>query len=210
MSWDDASQTLTIQPGGTGVSEFTYFLSGIPYIETSSITETIADEEGLWIIYLDSEGTMASIKNPTHNQLDNVIQNKCTVAYVYWDATNKDGRLMPDLHGYRMPDTTCVYLHNFIGSVYYAGMELENFVIGAGGLDTHAQFGVASGEFHDECIEFNLNAIPWGTGLEIWYLDGANWRWTTNPGFSILTTGSGRMAIAAFWKTTAGTRSSNT
>lgn len=193
LSWDDATRTLTIQPQ---VAAFDYFLNGIRYSETGSIVETITDTEGLWVFYLDSEGSITSTNSPSHADIDNVILNYSIIAYLYWDATNNDGRLMQELHGYRMSPATHHWIHDNIGAIYKEGMALADFVSDASGdVTTHAQFSIAAGEFYDEDIEHDLDAILSTTGLEIWYLDGSNWRWTTNSGYSILTTGTGRMAF---------------
>jgi len=195
LSWDDASRTVTVQPGGTGGdASFHYFLEGIHIVETDTYTETILDEEGLWVVYIDAVGSMTSIKNPSDVQINSVILNYTIVAYVYWDATNKDGRLLYELHGDRMAPPTHLWLHNNIGATYRGGMTLADFVISDGNDDEDAQFSVGPGDLADEDLRFALDAVAKTTGLEIWHLDGSNWRWTTNPGFSILTTGSGRMA----------------
>jgi len=193
LSWDDASRTLTIQPA---VTSFDYYLSGIKYTETGSITETVADTEGMWVFYLDAEGSIASVNSPSHSQIDGVIKDYAIIAYVYWDATNNDGRLQMELHGNRMSPVTHHWIHDNIGSVYKVGMALADFVPDdTGNVNTHAQFSIASGEFYDEDIEHTLASIASTIGLEIWYLDGSDWRWTTNAGYSILTAGTGRMAF---------------
>jgi len=44
-------------------------------------------------------------------------------------------------------------------------------------------------------LEHDLPAIAFGTGAEIWYLDGTDWKWTTNAGFSVWLGGlAGRLA----------------
>jgi hypothetical protein len=193
LSWVDGTRTLTIQPAAT---TFSYFLDGVLYTEDSTITETITDTEGLWVIYIDAENSMASVLNPSESQIDSVIENDCIVAFVYWDATNNDGRLMYEVHGANMAPATHHWIHYNIGAIYKSGMALGDFVIdNTGDVDTHAQFSVALGEFYDEDLEHDLSAVASTTGLEIWYLSGTAWRWATNAGFSVLTTGSGRLAF---------------
>jgi len=191
ISWDDATRTLTLTKA---VTSFSYYIDGILYTETGSLTEQILDEEGLWVLYLDSEGSITSVKNPTESQIDTVIEDFAIIAYVYWDASNSDGRLMWEMHGSRMSPATHHWIHDNIGAVYKEGMALDDFVISDGADDEDAQFSVASGEFYDEDVEHEPAAILKTTGLEIWYLDTTSWRWTTEAGFSILTAGSGRMA----------------
>jgi len=191
LAWDDATRTLTVDAIG---ASFNYFHDGILYTKTSAQTKQIADTEGMWVFYFDA-GTLSATHDPSHAEIDAVIENEAIVAYVYWDATNNDGRLMYELHGDRMSPATHHWIHDNVGSVYASGMALADFVIDDDGDDdVDAQFSVASGEFYDEDIENELAAVAKTTGLEIWYLDTTNWRWTTNAGFSILTTGTGRMA----------------
>ncbi len=195
MSWDSGAMTLTIQPSTGSDGSFDYFLGGTKYNETGSLSETITDTEGMWVIYIDAEGSMYSLNSPSHNEIDYVIENYCIVAYVYWDADNDDGRLMYEAHGSNMAPATHHWIHDNIGAVYKDGMALSDFSIDQSGDDNEdAQFSVAAGEFYDEDIEHTLSSVSALTGNEIWYLDGSDWRWATNAGFSILTTGTGRMA----------------
>lgn len=192
LAWNDGTRTLTVDSVG---ANFNYFHDGLLYTRTGPDTETIADTEGMWVFYYDG-ATLSSLYDPTHAQIDNIFENECLVAYVYWDAANNDGRLMYELHGYRMSPVTHHWIHDSIGSVYRSGMALADFVIDDTGADDEdAQFSVAQGEFYDEDIQNELAAVGKLVGLEIWYLNIADWRWTTNAGFSILVDGvTGRMA----------------
>ncbi len=191
LAWDDASRTLTVDAVG---ASFHYFHDGLLYTKTSAQTKQITDAEGLWLFYFDKD-TLTAVHAPNRAAIDNVYLNECAVAYLQWDAANKDGRLLPDLHGYRLEPESHHLWHNNIRSIYQSGMALGDFVIDDTGADDEdAQFSVASGKFDDENIEVELGAVNKTAGLEIWYLDGSDWRWTTNAGFSILTTGTGRMA----------------
>jgi hypothetical protein len=192
MSWDDTNRELVIQPIG---DNFQYYLSGTIYTETNPLTGTITDTEGFWILYFSDESTISGINTPTGQQISEVIQDFTPIAYIYWDATNNIGRLMYELHGSRLDPITHNWLHFSIGSVYGTGMALSDFNINAAGNDNiDAQFSVAVGTFSDEDITFSLSSVASNVGLEIWYLDGSNWRWKTNSGFSILTGSTGRMA----------------
>lgn len=191
LSWDDATRTLTVAPAG---ANFRYLHNGELYTRAMKQTRTIADTEGLWIFYFVGT-TLRANHDPSNASIDSIMRNETIVAYLYWDATNNDGRLMPELHGSIMSPVTHCWIHCTIGAVYHDGMALADFVIDDDGDDDEdAQFSVASGGFYDEDIEVELLAVGKTAGLEIWYLDGADWRWTTNVGFSILTAGSGRMA----------------
>jgi len=191
IAWDDATRTLTLAPA---VDSFDYYIAGRLYTETGSLTETITDDEGLWAFYIDSEGSIASVKNPTESEIDTVIETASIIAYVYWDDTNNDGRLMYEIHGSNMAPATHHWIHDNMGAQYKEGMGLADFVISDGSDNEDAQFSITEGEFYDEDIEHEIAAVGKTTGVEIWYLIGSDWRWETNAGFSILTVGSGRMA----------------
>ncbi len=193
LAWDDASRTLTVDAVG---ANFNYLHDGLLYTKTSAQTKQITNTAGLWIFYFDG-ATLDAAHNPNDAKIDDVHLNEVVVAYVYWDATvaNEDGRLIHDSHGARMSPVTHAYFHHNFRAIYGLGMALADFVIDDDGDDAEdAQFSMASGEFDDEDLEFTITAINKTTGAEIWYLDGANWRWQTNAGYSILTTGTGRMA----------------
>ncbi len=189
IAWSDSTpdRTLTVSPA---VTSYDYFIQGKKYNETGNLTEQITDTEGLWVIYFDSEGTLTSVRNPSHAQIDAVIMTKTIVAYVYWDATNNDGRLMSELHEAKMSPATHHWLHDNMGAVYSSGMALGDFDIDQdGNTTTDAQFSIAAGDFYDEDIEHELSAVTSTTGVEIWYLDGTDWRWTTRAGYSFRMTG---------------------
>lgn len=191
LAWDDATRTLTVD---TTNSSFRYFHDGVLYTKTAAQTRQITDTEGLWVFYFVG-GTLTAANAPTLANILTITEEEVLVAYVYWDATNDDGRLMYDLHGAMMSPVTHSWLHLNIGAIFREGMVLGDFVIDDDGDDpVDAQFSVSSGKFNDEDIEIELAAIAKEVGLEIWYLDGADWRWTVNAGYSILTTGTGRMA----------------
>jgi len=200
ISWDDGTRTLTLDSVG---ASFNYYLSGVLYNETGALTATIpsvgvGDEEGLWVFYLDSEGSMTAALNPSESDIDTVIEDYAIVAYVQWDDTNLDGRLMYEVHGSRMSPATHHWIHDNMGAQYKEGMALSDFVISTGSDDEDAQFSIAAGEFYDEDIEHDLAAFLKTEGVEIWYLDGSDWRWgetvLTGTDFNIKVAGSGRMA----------------
>ncbi len=165
LSRADGGPTLTIQPA---VTSFDYFLNGIRYTETGSITETIDGTDGLWVFYIDAESSMVSIKNPSQNQIIDITLNKCFVAFVMWNSILGDGRLMYELHSSRLESINHLLHHHSIGSFYKSGMALSDFVIDDTGADDEdAQFSIALGKFYDEDIAHELDAISELTGAEI-------------------------------------------
>ena len=199
LVWDDGTLTLTVSPV---VTSFSYFLNGVKYTETGSLTETITDDEGLWVFYIDSEGSITSALNPSTADVANVIVNYTIIAYVYWDATNNDGRLLPEWHGASMSPQTHRYLHFTQHAQWVSGMAIEDIdTSGNGNSDSDAQFGIGTGAFDDEDVFWQLSAIAAGDPIEIWYREGASaWRWTettiSGESFPVIpfSGGSGRLA----------------
>lgn len=199
IGWTDGTRTLDITPVG---ASFNYYIEGVKYTRTTVLTIVIgtgvAGDNGLWVIYIDSEDTLASIQNPSEAQIDGLMENDCLVAYVYWNNTLSDGRLMCERHGYKMNPATHHWIHDNIGSVYKSGMALADFsdVDGDGDQDRDVQFSVASGEFYDEDLEIDTIAIAVGGNFEIWYLVSSVWTWATDdmPGLAAAG-GSNRLAF---------------
>jgi len=189
LSFDDGTRTLTVTKVG---ASFDIYSDSTKYNFTANETKQIADTEGIHYIYWDDSGVIQE----TITFSSDIITKYAIVAMVYWDATNNKGYLFDERHGIQMDGATHKYLHLTRGAVIdQNGSALGNFSIDQdGSADAHAQFSVASGTHYDEDLVTTLNAIGSTTGLTVFYLDGSDWRWTTNAGFSVLTTGTGRLA----------------
>lgn len=186
--WSDAGPDRTLTIDKTNGS-WSFYVVGTKFTKTAAETIQITDVEGLHYIYYDNTGTLQETTTFTNA----LMTQDALVVIVYWDATNNIGELMEERHGINMSGGTRLYLHHLVGAAYQSpGLGLGDFVVdGDGSSNTHAQFSVAAGEIHDEDIEHVTNAINSTTGLEVWYLDGANWRKTTNAGYSVLSAGGG-------------------
>jgi hypothetical protein len=187
ISFSDVTRTLTI----TGSHKF--------YVESSLFTNNngsiiIPDTEGIHVIYYGADNQLHSIANPTHEQFEDFLLKDCSIAVVYWDAANNKGLLFDERHGSVMSSATHRTLHEVIGARWERGLSLGDFIVDASGnVNTHAQFSVAEGHFYDEDIDHTTIAVASTIGLQIFYLDGANWRWTTNNGYSVLNAPAGRL-----------------
>ncbi len=196
IAFTDSSpaRTLTITPVGTSYAFYQY---GDKYEKTSDSIQ-IPDEEGFFIIYYDS-GALQYLKNPDNSQVTGIIQTCPTVAYVYWDATNKIHiYLMNELHKVGMDSITHAYLHNVLRCRYLSGLTPNTITAdGDGSLDSHAQFGIDGGYVADEDLTFSIPAVLASTGLPIIYLSGTTTiptlRRSSNSGFSVLTGSTGKI-----------------
>ena len=188
LAFNDGTRVFTINRTG---ASFTYYVQGVLYtVATDGVagvnTVTLADEEGLWVIYYDG-AVLTALKNPSHSQYEDAMMTKCLVGAVYYDATNNVGILQEERHGFQMSPWTHRYLHEVVGLVYTDGLALADFVISDGTDNEDAQFSIAEGECYDEDLEIDLNAINKTTGNIIYYKDGSDWRWATQAGFKCLT-----------------------
>lgn len=194
IAFSDSSREFSITPTS---GSFHFYQLGDKYQKTTAQTVIITDVEGLHFIYFDG-ATLTSVANPTESQIETIILSKAFVAFIMWDATNGVATFIGDeRHGISMSPRTHLYLHRTRGAQYLSGLALNSILADENGdVNTHAQFGVGPGEIADEDIETNISAVASTTGLPVYYLDGAsgNLRRQINAGYSVLTTGTGRLA----------------
>jgi hypothetical protein len=190
ITWSDANRKLSVAKTG---SNFTYFEAGVLYTKVGTQEVVIDDTEGLWVIYFDGE-TLTADNSPSDTDIEHIIENHTIVAWVYWDATNNLGKLFAEPHGSSMAPMTHHYLHDVFGSQYDSGMALGDILADEDGSSaTHAQFSTGSGFFYDEDVKHATEGTAANVGLEIYYFDGSDLRWTTNAGYSFINGGSGRI-----------------
>ena len=186
---------VTLTPTG---SQFSFYQYGDKYDKVSDSIH-LPNEEGLYLVYYNL-GVLSYIKNPVDSQIDTIIKNNTTVADVYWNAANSKCEYVGnELHIIGMSSSTHAYLHYVLKCRYLSGLSPVNIISDASGsLNTSAQFGLTSGAITDENNYFSITSTVSVSGFPIAYLAGTNssplLRTTVNPGFSVLTTGSGRLA----------------
>jgi len=193
LSFVDGTRTFEIAPTG---AEFYFYQDGIKYTKTSAQDVVVPNTEGLYAIYFDN-GTLTATLITSSHQITEIIIEKCTVSYIYWDATNsKHTYFAEERHGISMSPETHAYLHNTRGAMFQHGYGLGDFVInGTGNLNTEAQFSVAGGVMVDEDLFTSATGVASTVGLPVYYLEGAKLkRYDTNAGYPVLTTGTGRLA----------------
>jgi hypothetical protein len=182
-TFTNGTQTLSV----TTALSYNIWFKGVKHTISSTKDIVIADTEGTHLIYFDTDDVLHDAVNPTDTTIDDLIRNKCLVAYVYWDATNNVGVYTgEERHGTIMDGSTHSNLHFTRGLQFISGLGLGDFVIGNGSLDSHAQFSIGMGVVADEDIALMVSAINSTTGVSILYREGANgyWRTVTQAGFS--------------------------
>jgi len=173
--------------------DFEVFIQGVRYVKDATEDITIADTEGIHIIYYDTSGALQELVNPTETAIQSMIINQTMVAIIYWDAVTGGGQQIyftgdNEYHGTVMSGATHAYLHYVVGAKYISGMTPSDVVSdGDGDVNASAQFGLVSGTFNDEDLTISLSTIASTVGLPIYYLDGAsaNWRRSIVAGYSV-------------------------
>ena len=83
MGWVNGTRTFTLTPGTT--AEF--YIAGEVYTLSAATDIIIADTTGTHLIYIDAAGDLQELVNPSHNEVDDAIENKCLVASLYYNTT---------------------------------------------------------------------------------------------------------------------------
>jgi len=195
LTFTDGTRQLDITPTG---ASFTWY-QGIWEYQKTSDSIIISTAEGLHMVFYNGN-TLTETVNPTGDQIASVLRDNTLVAFIYWDATNSKAIYLGyESHSFVMPPETHINLHLTRGAQYISGNGATNVVAdGNGDLDVHAQFGISSGRMADEDVYTDSAGVGSTTGLPIYHLEGSeaspNIRQVINSGFSVRTTGSGRLA----------------
>jgi len=187
LSIDDGSLELTISSvaGTFGV----YSVNNL-FFKVGDQSVNWTDVEGDHYFYFTSTGVLT---HTTTFSDSFILGPEMFVAYLYWDATNKATILsgpLTEMHGLQMDGASHLHFHTILGAqVKGSGLALNTVdVAGTGASDSHAQFGVDSGEITDEDLMFAISSVGSTTGLPILYLDGVagDLRETAKVGFSVI------------------------
>jgi len=181
ISFVDGSRTFTIEPA---VSEFSYYISGVKHVKSSSQTKVISIDEGLHYLYFDGD----TLTETTTFDI-NLLYEKALVAIVYWDASNsKQIYFADERHGCTMDGQTHALLHLVRGTAWITGLAIDGLLTDQdGSLDTHAQAGYTAGVIRDEDLTFDIAADTAPAQIPVYYKDGATpvWRQFTATNFPV-------------------------
>jgi len=194
IAFSDAGPDRTFSITPTGAS-FDYYIAGVKYTKTTPQTVQITDTEGLWWIYFDGGTLTANQTLPS-----DIFWGKAAAGIIYWDATNKEHILCGlETHGTRMSGATHKLIHQTIGAMWEHGLAPDSLVTGGDGdTASHAQIGVAIGEFHDEDIGIDISALGSTDDKTVLYRDGAagNWRRKTPDAYPVIPAAAGSNRLA--------------
>ena len=200
-SFDNLTRTLTVAL--VGATPFKVNIRGYEYTKYINETYVIPAATGLYLIYYNALGVLASYVDPTPDIINGVLNLYLFVAYVYWDNTNSkqiyftgDNKLSTEY----MSKSTRKHLHHINRIKLYPNTTTQNAALtgltldDTGANDSHAKFDVRGSKIYD-CDIITTREIM-QVGLPIYYRSGANaWvRDEIGTGFSFKVAGSGRMA----------------
>lgn len=151
MIWNHTTRTMSIQPA---ITQYEYWHKGLRYIETTLKTLQISTLNGLHYIYFIENQALFDDEYPPTDQ---IIKGVVLAMIVYWNNTQGIAPYVGDeRHGMSMSWSTHDHEHFTYGARYKAGLELDNFIIGDGSLDAHAQFDCTDGSIKDEDIDISI------------------------------------------------------
>ena len=205
LDFNEATRVFEISPIS---GSFRFYEQGVQYLKNSTQSVTIPETEGLFILYF-KDGVLTQEPITASSQVEPIILKYCIVSYIYWDNSNKKAVYFgEERHGMGMSPETHAYLHQTRGAQFIAGLGVGDITAdGDGDLNIDAQFSVSGGSIRDEDIVNTITGITSTVGTPIYYLEGNNLkRYAINPNFSVLTTGTGRIAynenVGGVWQLT--------
>lgn len=196
LGFDNSTRTISLTPT---VNKYRFYIQGNKFTKTSVESIVLPADEGVYVVYYNASGVLSYLYNPTITQLVGLIETYPLVAYVYWDATNSRATFVGnELHwskGYGIRNHVKDHLTQ--GAVFGTGFEqTDDVTTGNGSLATDAQFGVTTGSMYDEDILHTLPGFISTVGVtRVLYTSSLGYpRYSKLTGFSVLTTGTGRLA----------------
>lgn len=168
ISFNGSNRTFTIAPTTTS---YYFFVKGVKYTKTSSLSVTIDSEASTYYIYFDNDGDLQYFESSSFPK--EILLNHALVSLIVWNGTSAV-HIGDERHGCTMDAHTHIRLHTNQGSVYQSGFGMASFVIdGNGSLDTHAQFSIDSGSMRDEDILHISDAVSSTTAIPEFYRTGS-------------------------------------
>lgn len=190
---NSSTRTITLTP--TSGNSFYHYQDGKKYIIASD-SFTWPDTEGLHSIYYNN-GSITETITPTESEERSIITNNPGIVHIYWDALNDTVIYANnEFHSFDVNGQTKAMVHDIHGCTVLSGLGLTNFdADGSGDVASNAQFGNNSGIIRNTDIITSIPSTTSTTGYTIFYKSGvSDWRSLENAGYSVLTTGTGRLA----------------
>lgn len=170
--------------------KFHYYVDGEKFLRYGTASVTIADVTGQHFIYFD-KGVLIDTVDTTADKLFEILTKHCMVAQVYWDSLTQQAFHRGDKrYGINMGTETRYFLYREFGLQFISGCALNNFTIGDGSLDSHAQYTIDAGITQEADLRHTMAST---TGMAVFYRGPDGWARQYNDSFSILSAPAGRM-----------------
>lgn len=170
--------------------KFHYYVDGEKFLRYGTASVTIADVTGQHFIYFD-KGVLIDTVDTTADKLFEILTKHCMVAQVYWDSLTQQAFHRGDKrYGINMGTETRYFLYRDFGLQFISGCALNNFTIGDGSLDSHAQYTIDAGITQEADLRHTMSST---TGMAVFYRGPDGWARQYNDSFSILSAPAGRM-----------------
>ena len=177
VSFVNGTRIFTIAPTSTS---FSFYIKGTKFTKTTAQNLTIPNLPGNHYIYFNTSGVLES----TQVFSSDIIETYAFISIIYWNTdTNTHTYFAEERHGITMDGATHSYLHTTFGSRYLSGLALQDFTIGDGSLDSHAQFSADEGSIRDEDI---LLTSPVQSEIPILFRQGQLWRKKAADAFPLI------------------------
>ena len=182
IAFDDVTYTLTISPVS---GSFDFYVKGTKFTKSSAESIQIDNtQSGNHYFYYDENGVL----NTTQVTSESLFTENALVSIVYWNPEiNAHIYFAEERHGLQMDGATHGYLHTTFGARYLFGHALENFTIGNGSLDSHAQFTADGGSIRDEDLVIQS---PSQSQIPVLYRQGSLWRKKSSDAFPFIYSGT--------------------
>jgi|11_taG_2_1085331.scaffolds.fasta_scaffold01624_2 hypothetical protein len=182
IAFDDVTYTLTISPVS---GSFDFYVKGTKFTKSSAESIQIDNtQSGNHYFYYDENGVLST----TQVISESLFTENALISIVYWNPeVNAHIYFAEERHGLQMDGATHGYLHTTFGARYLSGHALENFTIGNGSLDSHAQFTADGGSIRDEDLVIQS---PSQSQIPVLYRQGSLWRKKASDAFPFIYSGT--------------------
>lgn len=172
LSYDLNTRTLSIIPTG---SSFRVWIKGVQYTFTGTQTIQHAATGGGWYLYCNASGQLVSSQTPWS------ILDHAPIAFVYYDATTPDYKLLDERHHYNSDKEWHQSQHWALGTYVKKATDfiLGNYTLNLG-TDAATTWSLSSGTVVDEDINITLTTTADGVSYENWYkINTGTWKRNT-------------------------------
>jgi hypothetical protein len=186
LTYNETTRTVTIAPlsGDT----FDFYIGGIKHTKTGPQSLAHTDTVGGHFFYFNSVGTLVTSTTPWNILLD------ASVAYVYWDATNDNGKgvCFEERHHAGRDVWWHRNQHFNEGTKASSGFVISGYTLDVGTANSAITWAMSTGRAEDEDIRIDTEAVPDGGPYVVMHRTGGTgtWKITRDSVFPALYSGA--------------------